>query len=152
MYKQSKKNNNGFTLVELLVVIGCISILTAVAVPSYALMQKNIGLSNAAQEVVNTLRVAQNNAISAQDGVNWGVHFEQNQYILCKADCSVGNYVTTYTLNNGLQIESAPFNVVFNRLDGTLKDTTVPQTITLDSGGKQKTIQVDAVGRISITN
>jgi len=153
MFSLSSKNKKGFTLVELLVVISCISILTAVAVPSYAIMQKNIGLSNTTQEVVNALRVAQNLAISSQGGADHKVVFQNDKYIL--------DGTTEYELNNGAQIiQGGGTEIIFKKLTGTATTcvsssctptdcTSTTCEIKIGFPDKQKIIHVDAVGRIS---
>lgn len=149
IYTKLKKHKSGagFTLIELLTVIGIAAVLAAVAVPSYALMQKNVSLSSTAQEVVNTLRVAQNNAISSQDGVMWGVRFGTNQYILfkCNSDCSILNNITTYNFQNGVQVTQGTGTIIFNHLTGANNNPSGTPPIVLNN---RKNIQVDGIGKI----
>lgn len=141
-------NKNGFTIIELLTVIGAISILTAIGVPTYNTISKNVTLNNYAQEIVSSLRTAQNLSLSSQDDANWGIRFEQYQYVLCSEDCS--NDITTYVINNGAEITTVG-SVVFNRLSGSLNtDYTTITSIEVKLGGQEKTIEVDDVGKISL--
>ena len=154
MNNMKKHNKRGFTTLELLTVIGIISILAAAAVPSYGLMKKNVTFTNTVEEVVNTLRVAQNNATSSQDGKMWGVYFEENQYKLFSCNdetCSGQTFTATYPVNNGLRLDATtPFSVIFNRLFGTLYGVAVPEIINVEKGGGSvKSIQVDLDGKIS---
>jgi len=56
----------GFTLIELLVVISIIGILTAITIPQLTAFNRRQILKNAAAEVKNSLRFAQNKASAAE--------------------------------------------------------------------------------------
>lgn len=137
----------GLTAIELLTVISIIGILTAIGVPSYAAMQKHVALNNAAQEIVDALRVAQNRAISSQDATSHGVHFEADHYVSCTGTCDPVSYDETHTLNGPSICAGVGSNIVFTRLTGT----TAAQTITVgNTCGDVKTIVVDPIGRITL--
>jgi prepilin-type N-terminal cleavage/methylation domain-containing protein len=149
-----KKLQKGFTMVELLTVIGIITILTAVAVPSYGLMKKNVSFSSAVEEVANTLREAQNLSMSSQtsdpslEAEEWVVGFasDKKSYSLYP----VSQYrITEYKLDNGVEIiQGADTEIVFKHLTGTIVSD--QQIIVGFPSGQQKTIEVKANGKISI--
>jgi prepilin-type N-terminal cleavage/methylation domain-containing protein len=60
----------GFTLIELLVVISIIGILTAITIPQLTAFNRRQILKNAAAEVKNNLRFAQNKAFAAEVDTN----------------------------------------------------------------------------------
>jgi prepilin-type N-terminal cleavage/methylation domain-containing protein len=73
----SKKNKkNGFTLVELLISIGIIAVLATVGFISIAGYSQRKNISLLGQEITAVLRNARDNSISQEQGVQWGVHFE----------------------------------------------------------------------------
>lgn len=162
----SIRSSAGFTLIELMVVIGVLGLLLGIAIPSYFTLRQNVALGNNADEVVSALRLAQSNATASQGGKEWGVHFAANQYCIFSqdigatpppSDCS-GQPSTTYTLGNyGISILvfttvctpiTTPTNVIFKHLTGTV---TAPQSIVVGISCSQlETIQVDATGKVSI--
>jgi type IV fimbrial biogenesis protein FimT len=60
----TKDYSSGFTLVELLVAIGLMAILLAIATPSFLEWRKNVQYKEAADGVLSALRLARTNAIS----------------------------------------------------------------------------------------
>ncbi|MFA5070563.1 MAG: prepilin-type N-terminal cleavage/methylation domain-containing protein [Patescibacteria group bacterium] len=144
----------GFTLVEALSVIGVLAVLTAMAVPSYASMRKNVVFGNTFQEIASALRMAQNNSMTAQDGNMWGVKFNNDSYIMLECNdenCSSPSNTDTYPVS-GLKIITPATNpIIFNRLSGTLYGAAVSQTIAVENeaGSSVKNIFVEPNGKIS---
>ena len=80
-----KSSNNGFTLLEILVIIGVLGILSAIAAPSWLAFMNNIRLKTAQSEIYLAMRQAQSQAklnklslqvsFREQNGiVQWAVH------------------------------------------------------------------------------
>jgi len=66
----------GFTLIELLIVIGITATISTLGVSIYVNQQKAHLLETTAQEITNYLRYAQQKSVSQEQGLQWGVHFE----------------------------------------------------------------------------
>lgn len=72
----------GFTLIELMVVMTIIVVLIISAVPLYSYFQI-INVSSAVQsEIVQNLRLAQNQAKAGLNNKAFGIYFDTNQYTL----------------------------------------------------------------------
>ena len=74
-------NSKSFTLVELLVVTGIIVFLTALTLPNYRFGDRHLALQRSAHKMAQSLRMAQEYAISAKasDGVvpaGYGMYFD----------------------------------------------------------------------------
>lgn len=134
----------GFTMVEMMVVLSIFATLVAIGTPVYATYQKNLTLQNTVEEVLGQLRVAEEHAISAQDGMYHGVQFTSDTYTLFNADRSV---MTARTLPNNVRILSGDAEVVFERLTGF---SDVHDIVVGYAGGDQRHIHVTKTGSISV--
>lgn len=103
----TKKDQNGFTLVELLIVVSLIAIITGTMVPNFSSYIQNQNLRQAQEQIKNDLRDLQNRALSGFQALSgagnfkyWGVKFtdEQKYYVFFKStasDVSTCNGITT---------------------------------------------------------
>ena len=142
-----KKTAAGFTLIELIIVVGIIGLLMLVAVPTFNAMRDNVALKNSSQQIVSTLRLAQNRAITSQGGVQHSVQFTTNSFIIFGGTAGSPTYSTTYPLTGGIQILSGGTTVTFARLTGTTAATTIQVGF---SSTKKQDIKIDATGNITI--
>lgn len=89
----TRARSDGFSLVELLVVVGLISVLSAVTVPSIAQGMRQYRLNSAMQEVAGTIRTARYQAVGRNVTLRVRFNFPAaGQYqVLDTADAAVGN-------------------------------------------------------------
>jgi type II secretory pathway pseudopilin PulG len=76
------KSQIAFTLVELLITIGIIILLAAVAAPIYGNLQVSAQLNESTSGVTQTLRQARQSAMSRENNAGWGVYFTSSSYTL----------------------------------------------------------------------
>lgn len=80
----------GFTLTELLIVIGILIVLIGIAVPAFHFFQRESDLNNGAEEIINTLRFARNKTLASEKDSQWGIYFststDPHQFILFKGE------------------------------------------------------------------
>ena len=78
----------GLTIIELLTVVAILIILSSISISLFRIFQKESGLTNAAEEIINMLRFAQNKTLASQESSQWGVYFSTSsspqEYILFK--------------------------------------------------------------------
>lgn len=120
---------NGFTLVELLVIVGILIMLAAISISALRFFQKESALNNSAEEIINTLRLAQSKTLASEEASQWGVYFyisdDLYQYILFKGasyDTRDNSFDEIYKLPRAVEIYEVNLDgqseVVFNRLTG----------------------------------
>ena len=84
----------GFTIIELLTVIGILIVLTTMSIPAFRSFQKESDLTNTTEEIINILRFAQNKTLASEENSQWGVWFSTSttpqEYILFKGE----NYIS----------------------------------------------------------
>lgn len=92
-----RKNQHGFTLVELLVVVVVITIITGIGVPSFSSYLNRQSIRQASEQVKDDLRTIQNRAIAGtgfEEGYTyWGIYFtdEENRYETFATDIASPN-------------------------------------------------------------
>ena len=69
-----KKSGFGFTLIEVFIVVAILSVLSAVSIATFVLMQKKSDIDNVSQEFVTVVKLAQNKTLSSQQDSQYGVY------------------------------------------------------------------------------
>lgn len=150
----SRQKRAGFTLVELLVVVGIIGILTAIGIASYNDFNQARAVEKAAQELKTNLRLAQSKAVNNEkpcDGVldRWRVKrtsaSSPYEYTI-RYKCEVGGFddYKTITLENDLTLSN--FTIDFYALGETNSSGTI--TVADADGNNSETIRVTQAGDI----
>lgn len=154
------QKNSGFTLVELLTILGILIIITVTTVPAYRNFQKESDLTNSAEEIINILRVAQSKTLASEQDSQWGVYFSTttvpNQYTLFKGvdyDSRDTFFDQNYTLSssvetNEIDLTESDSEVVFNKLIGTTSNYGSISLRLITDVSKTKTIIVESSGQI----
>lgn len=155
----SAKKLKGITLVELLIVVGIVSVLSLAIIPSYADFSQTKEFNNAAETFVNEVRNVRNKALAGavimQSGdpveVSWGI----------KPECGTSNYGLGYKEPDDLDLtiqttESLPSTVKFSASDCPMIAFTrlegKPEAageIILEFKSLARTISINSSGRIS---
>ena len=85
---RSTKNVSGFTLVEIMIVIGMITILAAIAIPAFSSWVPDYRLRSAARDLYSNLQRAKMGAI--KNNTQWRVYFDNSvspgRYFLLSGD------------------------------------------------------------------
>ena len=139
----------GFTFIELLITISIFIVIFLAALPFYSYFSSFAALDSVKQEVLQNVKLAQNKAQSGENGNDFGVKFEANQYTLYQGSSFVGRQISQdefFTLPANMQIINPP-EVNFYIKTGLPKLSAVI-TILNTSNNKSETITVNLSGLI----
>lgn len=152
-----------FTLIEVLVIIGIMVILMGLALPAYRSFQDESDLNNSTEEIINTLRIAQNKTLASEGASQYGVFFDTSipyRVIMFKGE----NYTTrdsSFDKINKLpdNIEIYEINltggeseVVFNRINGETSQAGNLSLRLINNPLKIKTIYIENSGQINLNS
>lgn len=149
--------NKGFTLIEMLVIIGILIILVSISVSALLLFIKESNLSNNAEEIISALRQAQNKSLASEGASCYGVYFSSTQYILFKGSDYVSrdpsfdqvndlpDNTEIYDINLGAGSE-----VVFERLTGMANQAGSISLRLKDNPAKTESVYIDGSGRAGL--
>jgi len=167
-YNSKLGKPKSFSLVEILIIIGIMAVLIAIAIPSYRFFQKETDLNNSTEEIINVLRLAQNKTLASEGtalegGSRYGVYFDAvstpDQYTLFKGTsyASRDNPADEiHKLSDSLEISginlSGGSEVVFDRILGTTSQSGSVSIRLKDTPDKIKTIYVENSGQVSLTS
>ena len=140
--------NPGFTLLEILIVIGIISLLAAIILWSFAAFRNDKLLDGAAEDVLSLLHEAQTRTLSSDGATRYGVYFESGKITLVpdNKEALLHNSLTI----SAISLAGGEATIMFNRLTGgTDQDGTVTVSLVADSS-QRRVIAVSAAGGIGV--
>lgn len=140
-----RRNNGGFTLMELLAAIGVASILMAIAIPSFLSTLPGLRLTDAARQVATDLQQIRMRAIA--QNIPYQISFSTSTYVLQKCNGSCTNDSGNIALPEGITVTASAAPQFQPR--GT---AAADATITLSNGSSSTRVCVKTVGRVNIQN
>ena len=161
-----KTCNLGLTIPELLVAISVMLILFLLTLTTFIHIQKESDLNNSAEEIINTLKLAQSKTVASEDLSQWGVYFttstDPHQYVLFKGDSYLNRTTSSdevHQLSKSIEIYEIDLwggnEVVFEKVTGYTSSTSQTGKVSIrlkDEPSKTKTIYVENSGLISLTS
>ncbi len=140
----------GFTLVEMLIVVGLITLLAAISFPIYKNFIEVSQIDNTTRDLQETLRRANGKSQASDFNSRWGVHITSKAFVLFSGSSWLSRD-TSYDENHpagwGINISSSVPDIIFTK-NGT---TTTIGTITINGGtGNNKIINVNGEGTIEL--
>jgi len=123
------QNKKGFTLTELIIVIGILVILIAISASTFIFFRKESDLNSNSEKIINILRRVQNKTLASEGLSQYGVYFDDSvsphQYTLFKGASYASRDVSfdeIYKLTRNIEIYEIDLNggneVVFEQLTG----------------------------------
>jgi len=149
------KTQKGFTLIEILVVITIFIILGAISIAGIRYFQSQTNLNNDAEKIIATLRLAQNKTIASESESIYGVHFENNFFVLFKGDIYNPNspdnnmyYLSPRTEIYAINLNGQGTNIIFNRVTGNTDQYGAIKLRLISLPNQTKTISIDSIGQV----
>lgn len=152
----------GFTLIELVVVLGLVVLFTGLAIPALRIAQKDSELSNEALHMVAVLRLAQSRTVSSDQASQYGVFFDTStspdRYILFKGSSYAARDVAADEVNtlpasveiSGITLPGV--ETVFQKVSGTTLGIGSVTLRLLSNLAKEERVYVSSSGTIQRTN
>ncbi len=147
-----RTHTSGFTLLELLIVIGLFTLLTLFSASALGQARDNLALSNDVREITAALRLAQNNAVVSLHGQPHGLYFKNDSYVVFSGSWSAPFAAKEYHLRPGVNFyNSGDQQIIFERLTGNTSALSTTDTIFIGREiNDKKEITVDTLGNIFI--
>jgi len=101
-------SQKGFSLLEVLIVIGIIVIISAIAVPNMAVMMKSYRLKSAANEMASVMQLARMTAISQNANSVLTFNTGNQTYSAFSDNGDVNGTINVNNVNNGIQNGTEP--------------------------------------------
>jgi prepilin-type N-terminal cleavage/methylation domain-containing protein len=159
--RRLSSQQSGFTLVEILVVVGILAVLFGLSVVSLGQPQNSTNTNSAVDTLVNDLKTQQIAAMVGTTGSTStqqpaGIFVQSNQYTLFTGSSySAGNsYNYIFTAPTGVSFSTTlPSSIVlFNKGDGSVSGFTAgSNTITVTTSAGSKVITITKFGAVTVT-
>ena len=150
----------GFTIIELLIVIGIVVVMAVAGFLSLYSFRGEKYLDLTSQEIINVLRDAQDRSISREEDGHWGVHFENsvggdNFYELFKgASYADSVKYSRFSLKSGIEFNDpasgANTDIIFQPITGWPSAPTTIKISSKNDSSKNSAIAVSVNGLISL--
>jgi len=108
--KKTSKNQNGFSLIEIIVIIVILGIMLSAVVLNFRQSRNRAVLEQGQASIINALELAKNRASSGVGEENHGVRIEQNEIIIFEG----GNEESPIPLP--LNISASDLEIIFERI------------------------------------
>jgi type II secretory pathway pseudopilin PulG len=142
-----KNEMKGFTILELLLVIGAAIVIAALTVPVGVRFFQTQTLDEATSGIMETMRRAHNQAVFQKNDSAFGVKFLSGSYVLFQGnsyDTRTQSEDESFEVSSGIATSGID-EVVFAKLTG-IPNTT--GTLTVTSGSDSQTININAHGKV----
>jgi prepilin-type N-terminal cleavage/methylation domain-containing protein len=141
-------NNQGFTLIELILVVGIVTLLAASSGTFYARFIRSNNHELTLDKILGSIRKAQANSIHGKHDASWGICMQDTTLRMYLGSCASPTISEDFEIPSATSI-SGLTDTTFSKRRG---EPSSPRSITVDSGITSSTITLNAAGGIDVTN
>ncbi|MFA5651767.1 MAG: prepilin-type N-terminal cleavage/methylation domain-containing protein [Candidatus Paceibacterota bacterium] len=151
MWRNSKKQtyNQGFSILELVIVLAVISILVSMIVPSFGKVGGSEALDTTTVSIIAVLNEAKSQAVSSQNATSSGVRIFNNKLVSFKGN--YGNLNKETSLSNLIGISTSTglgADIIFSNVTGESNASGTITITVLREPTKTNTIRIYSTGVI----
>ncbi|CAD5379882.1 Type II secretion system protein GspH [Pseudomonas sp. OF001] len=149
------QSRNGFSLIELMVVIAIIAIIAGIGIPSFRSITLDSRLNSTANQFLGALLLARSEAITQRTSIRVCAANADNKTCATQTDWTNGTLlvresdsevIRVIPAATGLTIQSTQSSVLF-RPNGTITPTPLTLTLTEAERSKSHQVRVNAIGQ-----
>ncbi len=143
----------GFTFVEILVALGIIGILAAIAIPNWSTLLPNYALNSAARQVQSELQKAKSRAVSENAKYQLVFSTTDYSYSIQRDACTGSSWQSTgenKPLPDGITLAGTSDTTLGFTCRGTSSDTTNKTVKLCNIKSKGKNVVLGTLGRVQI--
>ena len=145
--------NNGLTLIEIIVAVGILVFISTIGLNAFSSFKKASDLSSGSDTVMTYLIQARSKTLSAENGAQYGVHFESEKIVFFQG----GSYIESDSQNqeiilpttveiSSIILSGGGSDVLFKKLNGeTDNDGTIILRLKLNQT-REKTVSIKKTG------
>jgi prepilin-type N-terminal cleavage/methylation domain-containing protein len=156
----NSKFKNGFSLVEIIVVVFVMSVILSIAIISGRSFNDSINLENTAKSIDMKIKLAKSRSISALNGTNHSVHFETDRVVVFEGDTfddsALTNEVFVFSdnikINIPVSLSGGGNNLIFDRLIGSTDNPGNISMEVISDPSKTKQIIINTDGQTSLNS
>ncbi len=144
----------GFTLIEIMVVLGIMVLIIAVVLPAFSKMRDNQLLKSTTADVFSSLNKAKSQTLSSVSSSEYGVHFESDKIVIFKGTTYSSSdpnneivLITSPASISSISLTGGAVDLYFNRLTGAPNKT---GSITVAVSSLSKAVTISGTGAISM--
>lgn len=152
------KASEGFTLIEIIVAIGVMAIIGTTLFIGFSAATENADLKTSAFKVVDALQFARTRTIASLASSQYGVHFEQAQYVLFRGATYNASDPANIVYALPVRVEIANIalagggsDVVFDRITGKTSQNGILSVRLIANPSKLKRVEIAAAGRSDVS-
>ena len=136
----------GFTLIEIILTTSILLVMAGIASPFFSNQVSGNNLEVISQELISSLRKAQNYSFNGNNNTDWGVCLFNSNIRLFQGTCATPTIKEDYSIPGQITV-SGLNTITFSRLNGEPNSQAV---ISISNGPSTRTINISSAGAISL--